>query len=446
MQLDTDIYNNKKIVKLETKHGPLGFSFGVKLMCRIFADGYYLKLDDDEIAMLCKKVVYVSPEEFDILLEAAFEVKLFDRGKFENHKILTSYGIQKKYFDIGKDKRWQRLLVVSQYISSRINLKEYSYFTCDTEGSIISEYRKGVKVPENERRRFKEEEIKTEPEIDNSESLDAEEPVIKYFTYGDVLSFIKIPFGDRDKDFKKYYSVEEYQEYVDINLKINQKYEGIRFSKCQLTLPEYIEITNQISPKPSLNQIERAFREIAEFGVQDTTDIYLRLDSCLGKIINCDQAIAVDVPDKPPVKKLNGYHPVELPIPMLDLYQDDQLSKDVLSFFGFNQLNHARHYKTFAQFMTVMNTNSSLDLFRNYFKAYKELKSIDGGKKFKHSFENYIGHQDQKFIDGKWDDENWELKLKESKVPDKKINGQEPASKAAQAVKSHDDFMKNYKR
>lgn len=136
------------------------------------------------------------------------------------------------------------------------------------------------------------------------------------------------------------------------------------------------------------------------------------------------------------VKNGTVYHPVTLPIPMLEYYKDDELSKDVCDFFGINEVKNFRSYALFTQFMTVLNNSNQLDYFRDQFKAYKEYKVLNNAEKFKHSFDNFIGHQDQKFEDGAWNAGNWEIKLQDSIKSNKKSNGKQ----SREAFKQPDEY------
>jgi Domain of unknown function (DUF4373) len=120
---------------------------------------------------------------------------------------------------------------------------------------------------------------------------------------------------------------------------------------------------------------------------------------------------------------LNGNHKAPEVVNQIDFHQDEQLSKDVLEFFGFNQLSHSLYHIVFGQFMLVMEKTKKIDEFRTQFYAYKEYKNTSNT--IKHGFENFIGRQSDQFVDGKWQSENWTLKLKECKLNRQKQNGKE---------------------
>lgn len=125
-------------------------------------------------------------------------------------------------------------------------------------------------------------------------------------------------------------------------------------------------------------------------------------------------------------------------------YNNPQLEKDILSYWGFNQIAHKQFHTLVVHFLTVLNNNDRIDEFVHQFSCYKEYKDISHTDK--HRFENFIGHQDKQFKDAKWQDANWEHELDaEKKKSTKKTNGShQTVSKAQQAISSHDNFVRKH--
>ena len=79
---------------------------------------------------------------------------------------------------------------------------------------------------------------------------------------------------------------------------------------------------------------------------------------------------------------------------------------DVRNYFGFtNELKHISKWREINIFLRKFDTTEKLSYFSHQFKFYKQYKAE--AKEKIHSF--------QSFLDGGWDAENWEHKLKELK-------------------------------
>lgn len=93
---DVDFFSDKKIKILKARYGSDGITLYIYLLCEIYKNGYYLKIDDDfefiisdDLNMNCDKVKQV----LNFLLERS----LFDNILFQSDKILTSAGIQRRF-------------------------------------------------------------------------------------------------------------------------------------------------------------------------------------------------------------------------------------------------------------------------------------------------------------------------------------------------------------
>ena len=94
---DVDFFTGSKKIKiLKARYGADGIVIYLYLLCEIYKNGYYLKVDDDfefvisdDLNMNCDKVKQV----LNFLLERS----LFDNTLFQSDKVLTSAGIQRRY-------------------------------------------------------------------------------------------------------------------------------------------------------------------------------------------------------------------------------------------------------------------------------------------------------------------------------------------------------------
>jgi len=102
---DTAQQDNEQYI--EAEHGPTGWYIVEKLRMHIYGGehGYYCDMSDLHKKLFCSKNCKVSLEDFNAVLESCFlpEVGLFDKGLYEEYKILTSDGIQKRWKKIVKE-------------------------------------------------------------------------------------------------------------------------------------------------------------------------------------------------------------------------------------------------------------------------------------------------------------------------------------------------------
>jgi len=94
--LDVNIEQNSKIYYLESKHGPLAFNMIIKLWCRIYEKGYFLKWGEKEAQIFSRQTGIPLDKVFEIM-DDCFEEGVFEKSLFENCQILTSKEIQRRF-------------------------------------------------------------------------------------------------------------------------------------------------------------------------------------------------------------------------------------------------------------------------------------------------------------------------------------------------------------
>lgn len=94
-----DVHLDEKFELIEAEFGLTGFSVVVKLFQRIYGgDGYYCEWTK-EVALLFARTVGLGGSAVSEILEAAIKRGIFDKDKYDKYQILTSVGIQKRYFE-----------------------------------------------------------------------------------------------------------------------------------------------------------------------------------------------------------------------------------------------------------------------------------------------------------------------------------------------------------
>lgn len=85
------------------------------------------------------------------------------------------------------------------------------------------------------------------------------------------------------------------------------------------------------------------------------------------------------------------------------------LMDEILSFFGFESNNSPYKKTEVTDFLITLGATNHLDLFKTQFHAYKNYKT-EAEEKL-HSFSNFLGSKDKKFLNGGWNSENWKFKF-----------------------------------
>jgi len=97
---DVDFFQDEKIQFLSARFGMKGEAVAVRLLCKIYRQGYYTDWNNDIALLFAKSVGDGCQHSFvnDVVSEL-IKRGFFDRDIFDRFSILTSRGIQKRYFE-----------------------------------------------------------------------------------------------------------------------------------------------------------------------------------------------------------------------------------------------------------------------------------------------------------------------------------------------------------
>jgi len=98
--VDTTIFDEKKIVLFENEFGTKGFKIYMKLLSEIYGSeyGYYLPFAEDDQVLFAKRVGYTCAFVNEVV-QGSIRRFLFNKEVFDKFHILTSAGIQRRYYD-----------------------------------------------------------------------------------------------------------------------------------------------------------------------------------------------------------------------------------------------------------------------------------------------------------------------------------------------------------
>lgn len=94
-----DVTLDEKFELIEAEFGLTGFGVVVKLLQKIYGgQGYYVEWTK-EVALLFAKRIGVGGNAVSEIVSASIERGIFDKTLYDKYQILTSKGIQKRYFE-----------------------------------------------------------------------------------------------------------------------------------------------------------------------------------------------------------------------------------------------------------------------------------------------------------------------------------------------------------
>lgn len=93
----------------------------------------------------------------------------------------------------------------------------------------------------------------------------------------------------------------------------------------------------------------------------------------------------------------------------LDVFLDSDIHFSILEYFGFTEMRNPDKLQQISIFLNILNTDRKIEMFSEQFEAYKTFK--EKSNTARHSFPNFLGSIDERFLDGAWNQENWTAKL-----------------------------------
>lgn len=138
---DSGFYDDVKIMRLMKFH-----TYGVYvyhyLLCQIYKSGYYIYFDENTAFLVSNRFNIDESDVVDII-QFCMKVGLFDDNLFNEEKVLTSHGIQKRYLEISQ--RAKRKTVIDKYDLIFISSEENAEIL---EENVISSEEIGINSEE----------------------------------------------------------------------------------------------------------------------------------------------------------------------------------------------------------------------------------------------------------------------------------------------------------
>jgi hypothetical protein len=119
--LDVDMDQDDKVALVEAKHGIEGFGILIKLLMKIYKEGYFYHWTECEQLLFSRKLGIDTAVVIDVINDA-LKWGMFNQEIYEKHQILTSSGIQKRYIEAAR--RRKEIIMFEDYIL--INPDDYT--------------------------------------------------------------------------------------------------------------------------------------------------------------------------------------------------------------------------------------------------------------------------------------------------------------------------------
>ena len=147
---DVDFFNDGKIVAISGEFGIKGEIVVIKLLCAIYRNGYFILWNDLLKFKLLRDLPGVSSELLDSIMNRLVLWGFFDKDLFDSMGVLTSAGIQKRYFKISKRRKSVddfRYLLIK--VSGCENKEVFSSDDGDVSSDTVNVCNGGVNVCNN---------------------------------------------------------------------------------------------------------------------------------------------------------------------------------------------------------------------------------------------------------------------------------------------------------
>lgn len=237
-----DVSLDEKLELIEAEFGLTGFAVIVKLWQRIYGgQGYYCEYTD-EVALLFSKSINEGVSVVSEIVSASLRRGIFDRQMYDKYHILTSAGIQKRYFEAVK--RRKDLKVEERYL-----LIPYTqnFENVDISSENVDSLPENVDSLRQRREENKREDKKI---VERESNAPARTKLKQYGQYKNVLlsdeDYAKLTDALKEKDR------DEYIKRLDVHIEVT----GKRYKNHYATICKWYEEDHRKAKKGSFDTDE----------------------------------------------------------------------------------------------------------------------------------------------------------------------------------------------
>ena len=143
-----DVDCDDKIELIEAKHGISGFGIIIKLFQKIYKEGYYINCNEESLLLFSKRI-NVDINLVNEVINDCLGYNIFNKELHKNYNILTSSGIQKRYFNAIE--RRKTINCIKNYVIDDNNLINVNINWIETCNSTQSKVKKSKEEKEEEK-------------------------------------------------------------------------------------------------------------------------------------------------------------------------------------------------------------------------------------------------------------------------------------------------------
>ena len=202
--LDVDFLSDRKIKILKSRYGADGITLYIYLLCEIYRNGYYLKVDDD-FYFLVSEDLGMERNKVQQVLKFLLERSLFDNTLFQSDTVLTSAGIQKRFQLAVKERARKTPIIVERFwILSKEETETFIKVQPHDDNSGKTTYNSGKTTYNSGNYDIKESKVKKSKVKNNN----AEQQTETYFHDMELNRLFTVYLSEREKAEKRSLSKE----------------------------------------------------------------------------------------------------------------------------------------------------------------------------------------------------------------------------------------------
>lgn len=105
---DVDFFDDDKVALIDAEFGTKGVLVAIRLLCKIYKNGYYYQWGDDECLLLSKQMgAGFVPKLVGEIVTGLVRRSFFDKGVWDSFRVLTSVGIQRRFIEATRGRSTQ---------------------------------------------------------------------------------------------------------------------------------------------------------------------------------------------------------------------------------------------------------------------------------------------------------------------------------------------------
>nr|DAK57942.1 MAG TPA: protein of unknown function (DUF4373) [Caudoviricetes sp.] len=232
---DVDFFNDEKIEAISGEFGIKGEIVAIKLLAAIYRNGYFIEWSEMLQMKMLKTLPSISKELLTEIVQRLVRWNFFDEGLFNSDNVLTSRGIQRRYFEAMKRNSLSDSLpfLIVSAAETPINVTETTINTAKTPQSKEKESK--VNISFLEKKKQKSTSVDFGEEEKNNQPLNAEKET------SPPVAPAPPPFNFRKAMLSEGFA----PELVDEWLKIRKAKKAVNTERAFKTFIEQVRKTNQ---------------------------------------------------------------------------------------------------------------------------------------------------------------------------------------------------------